>query len=88
MSLRVQLVLLQAVIVCLAVLVTGMIAAALQERSIRGAYQDRMVAVAQSVAHLPAIEAALADADPSAYDPADRRGHPRGIGCHLRRRDG
>lgn len=65
MSLRVQLQLLQAVIVCLAVLITGAIAASLQERSIRGAYQDRMIAVAQSVASLPAIVEAFDDPDPS-----------------------
>lgn len=65
MSLRVQLQLLQALIVCLAVLTTGIIAATLQERSIRDAYQDRMIAVAQSVAALPAITAAFETADPS-----------------------
>jgi two-component system, CitB family, sensor kinase len=65
MSLRVQLLLLQAFIVCLATLITGAIAASLQERAIRDAYQDRMVAVAQSVARLPAILDALDDDSPS-----------------------
>jgi len=64
MSLRVQLLLLQAFIVCLATLITGAIAASLQERAIRDAYQDRMVAVAQSVARLPAIIEALDDESP------------------------
>lgn len=66
MSLRVQLLLLQAVIVCLATLITGVIAATLQERAIRDAYKDRMYAVAQSVARLPVILEALDDPDPSA----------------------
>ncbi|MFD4959488.1 ATP-binding protein [Microbacterium sp. NPDC058389] len=66
MSLKVQLLLLQAVIVCLATLITGVIAATLQERAIRDAYQDRMYAVAQSVARLPVIVDALDDADPAA----------------------
>ena len=66
MSLRVQLLLLQAFIVCVATLITGTIAATLQERAIRDAYQDRMVAVAQSVARLPAILDALDDRDPAA----------------------
>ena len=65
MSLRVQLVLLQAVIVCLATLITGVIAASLQERAIREAYRDRMSAVAQSVAGLPSIIEALNDDNPA-----------------------
>ncbi|MCP2638163.1 sensor histidine kinase [Microbacterium sp. HD4P20] len=66
MSLRVQLLLLQAVIVCLATLITGVIAATLQERALREAYKDRMYAVALSVARLPVIVDALDDADPAA----------------------
>jgi len=65
MSLKVQLLLLQAVIVCLATLVTGVIAATLQERAIRTSYQDRMVAVAQSVARQEVILEAFDDPEPS-----------------------
>lgn len=65
MSLKVQLLLLQAVIVCLATLITGVIAATLQERAIRTSYQDRMVAVAQSVARQEVILEAFDDAEPS-----------------------
>src|SRR6478735_12174330 len=65
MSLKVQLLLLQAVIVCLATLITGLIAATLQERAIRTSYQDRMVAVAQSVARQEVILEAFDDPEPS-----------------------
>ncbi len=66
MSLRFQLLALQAVIVCVTTLVTGIVAGTLQERSIRSAYQDRMQAVASSVASLPVILNAFDDPDPSA----------------------
>lgn len=66
MSLRVQLLLLQALIVCAVVLVTGIVAASLIERQVRDAYLDRMIGVAQSVATLPAIRDAYDDEDPSA----------------------
>lgn len=66
MSLRVQLLLLQALIVCAVVLVTGIVAAGLLERQVRDAYLDRMIGVAQSVATLPAIQNAFDDDDPSA----------------------
>ncbi len=66
MTLRIQLLLLQAVIVCVTTLATGAVAGALQERSIRDAYQDRMQAVALSVARLPVILDALDDDDPAA----------------------
>lgn len=66
MSLRVQLLLLQALIVCSVVLVTGVVAASLFERQMRDAYLDRMIGVAQSVATLPAISGAYDDADPAA----------------------
>ena len=66
MSLRVQLLLLQALIVCAVVLVTGIVAASLLERQVRDAYLDRMIGVAQSVATLPAIRDAYDDADPAA----------------------
>jgi len=66
MSLRVQLVLLQALIVCLTTATTGLVAGAIQEQSIRDSYEDRMEAVALSVARLPAITDAFDDADPAA----------------------
>lgn len=66
MSLRVQLLLLQALIVCAVVLVTGIVAANLIERQVRDAYLDRMIGVAQSVATLPAIRDAYDDEDPAA----------------------
>ncbi|WP_253377401.1 sensor histidine kinase [Okibacterium sp. HSC-33S16] len=66
MSLRMQLLLLQAFIVCAVVLVTGIVAASLIERQVRDAYLDRMIGVAQSVATLPAIRNAYDDADPAA----------------------
>jgi len=65
MSLRVQLLLLQALIVCVVVLATGIVAASLSERQVRDAYLDRMIGVAQSVAMLPAIRDAFDDDDPS-----------------------
>ena len=66
MSLRLQLLLLQALIVCLVVLATGIVAASLAERAMRDAYLDRMVGVALSVARLPAIKDAFDDVDPAA----------------------
>lgn len=66
MTLRFQLLLLQAVIVCVTTLATGAVAGTLQERSIRDAYQDRMQAVALSVASLPAVLDAFDDDDPAA----------------------
>ena len=65
MTLRFQLLLLQAIIVCATTVATGAVAGALQERSIRDAYQDRMQAVALSVASLPVILEAFDDPDPS-----------------------
>jgi len=65
MTLRVQLLLLQVLIVCVTTVATGLVAGALQERSIRDAYQDRMQAVALSVARLPAIHEAMESEDPS-----------------------
>lgn len=66
MSLRMQLLLLQVAIVLTTVVGTGLVAALLQEQQLRESYQDRMVAVAQSVASLPAITEAFDDAEPSA----------------------
>jgi two-component system CitB family sensor kinase len=65
MTLRVQLLLLQVLIVCVVTVGTGFVAGALQERAIRDAYQDRMQAVALSVARLPAILEALDDEEPA-----------------------
>lgn len=65
MSLRVQLLLLQTLIVCGAVTATGIVAATLQERQLRDAYLDRMIGVAQSVAGLPAIVDAYQTDDPT-----------------------
>jgi two-component system CitB family sensor kinase len=66
MTLRFQLLLLQALIVCAVVLATGIVAASLSERQVRDAYLDRMIGVAQSVATLPAIRDSFDDDDPSA----------------------
>ncbi|WP_238476149.1 ATP-binding protein [Agromyces mariniharenae] len=65
MSLRTQLLLLQVAIVLTTVIGTGVTAGWLQERQLRDAYEDRMIAVAQSVAGLPAITDAFDDATPS-----------------------
>lgn len=66
MPLRVQLILLQALIVALVTLVAGVAAAVIQERTIRAAYEDRMLAVAQSIASMPSVLGAFDDDDPSA----------------------
>ncbi|MDQ0641846.1 ATP-binding protein [Microbacterium murale] len=65
MTLRTQLVLLQVVIVLAIVLTAGLAAMLMQERQIREASQERMVAVAQSVAQLPTIVEAYGSPDPS-----------------------
>ncbi|GAA1227108.1 sensor histidine kinase [Rhodoglobus aureus] len=65
MKLRTQLLLLQLAIVLVAVLGTGFVAGWLQQQQLREAYRDRMIAVAQSVATLPAIIDALDDTQPS-----------------------
>ncbi len=66
MTLRTQLVLLQVVIVLAIVLTAGLAAMLMQERQIREASQERMVAVAQSVAQLPTIVEAYRSPDPAA----------------------
>ncbi|WP_268928569.1 hypothetical protein [Microbacterium sp. KUDC0406] len=66
MTLRVQLLLLQAAIVCLVTLIAGITAGFVQEHTIRDAYEDRMMAVAQSIASMPAVVGAFDDGDPSA----------------------
>ncbi len=65
MTLRVQLLVLQALIVFLVTLATGIVAGAFQEQALREAYKDRMQAVAQSVAALPTVLDAFDDAEPS-----------------------
>ena len=65
MSLRLQLLLLQAFIVCVATVATGAVAIGIQERIIRDQARERMVGVALSIASLPAILDALETADPT-----------------------
>jgi two-component system CitB family sensor kinase len=65
MSLRLQLLLLQAIIVCLVTLATGAVAIGIQERLIRDQARERMVGVALSLARLPAILDAFESTDPS-----------------------
>ena len=65
MTLRMQLLALQALIVFLVTLATGIIAGAFQENALRESYKDRMQAVAQSVAQLPTVLDAFDDEDPS-----------------------
>jgi sensor histidine kinase regulating citrate/malate metabolism len=65
MTLRMQLLALQALIVFLVTLATGITAGAFQENALRESYKDRMQAVAQSVAQLPTVLDAFDDEDPS-----------------------
>lgn len=65
MSLRAQLLVLQALIVLVATVLTGTIAASLHATAIREAYKDRLIGVAQSMARLPAVVDALDDAEPA-----------------------
>ncbi|SEE66453.1 two-component system, CitB family, sensor kinase [Jiangella alba] len=64
-SLRVQLLALQLAIVLVTVVSAGGLAAWLQAEQIRDSYQDRMIAVADSVAGLPSVLDAFDDSDPS-----------------------
>lgn len=66
MTLRVQLILLQALIVAVVTLIAGVTAGVIQAHTVRDAYEDRMLAVAQSIASMPIIRTAFDDADPSA----------------------
>lgn len=66
MTLRVQLILLQALIVAVVTLIAGVTAGIIQAHTVRDAYEDRMLAVAQSIASMPLIRAAFDDEDPSA----------------------
>lgn len=65
MSLRVQLLLLQALIVCLVTVIGGVVAISVQERAIRDSYRERMAGVALSIARLPAIVDAFETDEPS-----------------------
>jgi two-component system CitB family sensor kinase len=65
MTLRRQLLLLQALIVCLVTVATGAVAVAVQERIIRDQTRERMVGVALSIARLPDILDALQTDDAS-----------------------
>ncbi|MEV7874799.1 ATP-binding protein [Microbacterium sp. NPDC089188] len=66
LSLRLQLLLLQALIVCVVTLGAGLVAVWIQESAIRDSYRERMVGVALSIARLPVIVEAFDDPDPSA----------------------
>lgn len=65
MTLRTQLVVLQSAIMLVVIVGTGIAAALLQERALRDAYVDRMIAVAYSVANLPSVIDAFDDPEPS-----------------------
>jgi two-component system CitB family sensor kinase len=65
MSLRVQLLLLQVVIVLATVAGTGFVASWFLEHQLRESYRERMTAVAQSVATLPSVVDAINGPDPS-----------------------
>src|SRR5690606_22439580 len=60
MTLRVQLILLQALIVATVTLIAGVTAGVIQAHTVRDAYEDRMLAVAQSIASMPVIRSAFA----------------------------
>ncbi|WCD93947.1 PAS domain-containing protein [Microbacterium sp. nov. GSS16] len=66
MTLRVQLILLQALIVSVVTLIAGVTAGVIQAHTVRDAYEDRMLAVAQSIASMPVVLDAFDDANPSA----------------------
>jgi len=64
-SLRVQLLLLQVVIVLTTVAAVGVAATLIQARQIRASYEQQMVGVAESVARLPSVKQAFAHARPA-----------------------
>jgi len=66
MTLRGQLILLQALIVAAVTLIAGVTAGVIQAHTVRDAYEDRMLAVAQSIASMPVIRSAFHDVDPAA----------------------
>lgn len=65
LSLRVQLLLLQVVIVLAAVAGVGVAATLIQARQIRASYEQQMVGVAESVAQLPSVRDAFGHPKPS-----------------------
>lgn len=65
MSLKLQLLLLQAIIVCVVTVTTGAVAIGVQERIIRDQARERMVGVALSIARLPAVLDAFDAPQPS-----------------------
>jgi two-component system CitB family sensor kinase len=65
LSLRVQLLLLQVVIVLAAVAGVGVAATLIQARQIRSSYEQQMVGVAESVARLPSVKQAFTHPRPS-----------------------
>ena len=65
LSLRVQLLLLQVVIVLAAVAGVGVAATLIQARQIRASYEQQMIGVAESVARLPSVKEAFTHDDPS-----------------------
>lgn len=65
MTLRVQLILLQALIVAIVTLIAGVTAGVIQAHTVRDSYEDRMLAVAQSIASMPIIRAAFDDENPA-----------------------
>ncbi|HTN55791.1 MAG TPA: PAS domain-containing protein [Microbacterium sp.] len=66
MTLRVQLILLQALIVATVTLIAGVTAGVIQAHTVRDAYEDRMLAVAQSIASMPVIRSAFHAPEPAA----------------------
>lgn len=64
MNLRSQLLLLQALIITVVVLITGVTATVIQSQSIREAHKVRMIGVASSIANLPSVTDAFSDAHP------------------------
>ncbi|WP_402841761.1 ATP-binding protein [Microbacterium sp. GXS0129] len=65
-GLRTQLLAVQSAIMLVVIVGTGVTVALVQGQQVRDSYRDRMIAVAQSVASLPAVLDAFDDSDPSA----------------------
>lgn len=63
--LRVQLLLLQLVIVLATVSIAGVVAVQMREQQIRDAHEDRMIGIAQSVAQLPQVREAFEHPQPA-----------------------
>lgn len=66
MPLRLQLLVLQLVIVLVAIATVGVVALRMQSAHIRDSYEERMIGVARSVSTLPSVVEAFDDADPAA----------------------